>query len=226
VVAIGIVPLFLLGRMPYASSMDGAESNAISLTDPQGPDEDNNVESEQAPFTDEPLIDLQASQDQTLTDDDPFLTDYDFTTESFLTDNTPTDRPIWQEGGELALKLALVVGLIYVVLAGLRWLQRRTASSSSNGAAIRVLESTGLAPGQTLHLVVVGEKTLLIGATDQQLSILAELADIATPFSEETSEFEESLARVKPFSGPALDWEITMENLRTGVRRIREAARG
>jgi flagellar biogenesis protein FliO len=227
IVAIGIGQLFLLGRMPYASSMDEAETATISSTDVQGPEEDSDAESKPIPFMGEAISDPeQRTQVQDLTEADSFLTDYDFTTDSFLTDNTPADRPMWQAGGELALKLVLVIGLIYLVLAGLRWLQRRESRSTSNSAAIRILESTGLAPGQTLHLVVVGEKTLLIGATDQRLSILAELADIATSFSDETSELDESLTGVGPLAGPALDWEITMENLRTGVRRIREATGG
>ena len=58
----------------------------------------------------------------------------------------------------------------------------------------------GLAPGRTLHLVMAGEKTLLIGATDYHLSLLAELPNASAPVVEEAAiAFEEALQReIKP----------------------------
>jgi flagellar biogenesis protein FliO len=91
------------------------------------------------------------------------------------------------------------------------------------------LETTGLAPGRALHLVVVGEKTLLIGATDHQVSLLAELADVTTPLVEETSSFAATLAATTQQQSKAasfLDWQLALDNLRTSVQRIRQARQG
>lgn len=153
-----------------------------------------------------------------------FLPKYDPKATSFLTSSPEDERPLWISGGEFLLKLLLVIGLIYLALAGLRWLQKGRQQLATGGAAIRVLETTGLAPGRSLHLVVVGEKTLLIGATDHHLSVLAELADVVTPVSEETSEFEETLTQVTNRTDVASsrEWQAAFDNLRGSVQRIRQ----
>jgi len=103
---------------------------------------------------------------------DSFLADYDPAAPSLLATD---DRPLWQVTADLGVKLAFVIALIYGVIAALRWMQRHKLNSLSDSNAIHVLETTGLAPGRTLHLVEVGHKTLLIGATDHQLTLLTEL---------------------------------------------------
>lgn len=157
-----------------------------------------------------------------------FLAEYDPEANPFLADNSEAERPLWLIGGELALKLLLVIGLLYLALLGLRWLQRGQRKLAGHGAAIRVLETTSLASGRALHLVVVGEKTLLIGATDHQLSLLAELTEVATPLTEESSPFAETLAASQsqnPTSS-SLDWQAAFDNLRTTVQRIRPIGPG
>jgi flagellar biosynthetic protein FliO len=104
---------------------------------------------------------------------------------------TPADEDIFsiEYGLDIIAKLALVLGLLYLALYGLRRLQKnKNVQPSRNDTTINLLETTGLAPGRSLHLVVVGEKTLLIGATDQQISVLAELQDATIPVLEETEE--------------------------------------
>lgn len=156
-----------------------------------------------------------------------FLAEYDPKANPFLADSPGDERPLWLSGGELALKLLLVIGLVYLALLGVRWLQRSQRRLVSNGATIRVLETSGLAPGRALHLVVVGEKTLLIGATDHQISLLAELADVTAPV-EESSPFAETLATTQRQSSapPAPDWQAALDNLRASVRRIRTTGPG
>lgn len=156
--------------------------------------------------------------------EESFLAEYDAEAIPFLTENSADQKPFWMSAGEWVLKLFVVIGLIFLALAGLRWLQKGRIEVTAGGTTIRVLETTGLAPGRSLHLVVVGEKTLLIGATDHQLSLLAELADVNTPLSEEISSFDEALAQSKIGSGLSrpLDWQIAFDNLRATVQRIRQ----
>lgn len=81
------------------------------------------------------------------------------------------------------LKFGVVILLIYVSLLALRKWQFGRAGGVQRQMAI--LETTHLSPRQALHIVRVGEKTLLIGATDQSLTCLSELAAPATNVSGE-----------------------------------------
>lgn len=152
------------------------------------------------------------------------LPEYDPAADEALSlDQDPADaRPFWLVSAELALKLLLVIGLIYAALRGLRWLQGGRRRPSTGGATIRVLETVGLTPGHSLHLVVVGEKTLLLGATEQQLSLLAELAELL-PETEEEPLFDEMLgsAQDREAFGAGPDWQAALDGLRAGVRRLR-----
>lgn len=156
IVVFGVGGLLLLMQLAYPFLIDN-ESLSASVQ-------------EQSTVADVPPSE-SADQPQTA-DDEPFLADYDPSATSLLADD---DRPLWQVTADLAVKLAFVIALIYGVIAALRWMQRHKLSSMSNSNAIHVLETTGLAPGRTLHLVEVGHKTLLIGATDHQLTLLTEL---------------------------------------------------
>ena len=73
----------------------------------------------------------------------------------------------------ITLKLALVLALIY----GGMYLLRRwpTGWFAASKKRVALLETTRLSPRQALHLVQVGQRTLLIGATDQALTLLTEV---------------------------------------------------
>lgn len=161
-----------------------------------------------------------------------YLAEYDPMANDFLVGTTEDERPLWQEGGALALKLAVVISLVYIVLIGLRWLQKGNSTQASNGTTIRILESINLAPNRVLHLVIVGEKMLLIGATDQQVSLLTELADTKAPLAEDLTAFDEALSihtsdnqigEAQQSVAPAVEWQTTVNGLKTGLQRIREA---
>jgi flagellar biosynthetic protein FliO len=161
--------------------------------------------------------------------DDFLLAEYDATAAPFLETETD-DRPLWQISLDMGLKLAVVLGLIYVVVAGLRWLQRHRLNAAGQGVAIRVIETIGLAPGRSLHLVEVGHKTLLIGATDHQLSLLT---DLSTPPPEALAEAAPVLAddelddnQPLPEFEENLRWQVTLNGLRDNVQRIRDAVGG
>lgn len=177
--------------------------------------------------TDE-LLSPVAEQQQNDPNDESYLPQYDPKTVPFLANTSEDERPLWLSGGEFVLKLLLVIGLIYLALIGLRWLQKSRQQLATGGATIRVLETTGLAPGRSLHLVTVGEKTLLIGATDHHLSVLAELANVITPLPEEESVFAETLSKAagQMDSIPTQEWQTAFDNLRNSVQRIRQGMSG
>ena len=108
-------------------------------------------------------------------------------------------------------------------LAALRWLQRSSRHFAAKGSTVHVLETVGLAPGRTLHLIVVGNKTLLIGATDHQLSLLTELPDAALPLPQEDNAFDQALSRATETTSSLSEWQSVLDHLRAGVRRMRQA---
>ncbi|MCB0154877.1 MAG: flagellar biosynthetic protein FliO, partial [Anaerolineae bacterium] len=102
-------------------------------------------------------------------------------------------------------------------------------AAGPGGTTIRILETTGLAPGRSLHLVVVGEKTLLIGATEHQLSLLAEVSEASLPLPDEellvSPDFEMALAASQPAAQATSEWQMTMNHLRSGLHHLRESVR-
>ncbi len=71
------------------------------------------------------------------------------------------------------IKFGLVIGLLYAILYVVRrW---RGGVLVKTNHQLAVLETTHLSPRQALHLVRVGDQLLLIGATDQSLTFLADV---------------------------------------------------
>jgi len=153
------------------------------------------------------------------------LPEYDPATHNAVLGQAPDDRAWWLVAGDLALKLVVVVVLIYLVIAGLRWMQRNRRLAGSKGTTIRILETTGVAPGRALHLVVVGSKTLLIGSTEHHLSLLAEIPDVVAPLSDEDApSFDEAMGKAESASQPSPEWHTALDQLRAGVRLIRSSS--
>lgn len=80
----------------------------------------------------------------------------------------------------LLVSFGIVIGLIYLSLYALK---RFTSFSARKGRILRNVESLRLAPRQAVHLIQVGDRTFLIGATDGGLQTLAEveLEPVAEP---------------------------------------------
>ncbi|HTX74027.1 MAG TPA: flagellar biosynthetic protein FliO, partial [Rectinemataceae bacterium] len=74
----------------------------------------------------------------------------------------------------MIIVLALVLGVIY---AAYRLMRRLAKPRSTQESAVRLLGSTNLGPGKVLHIVGLGAKTYLIGATDASISLIAEVED-------------------------------------------------
>lgn len=83
-------------------------------------------------------------------------------------------------GLDLLVKLAAVLGLAYVSLA---LLKRYTYGSagSQRGNALRVIESTVLAPNRAVYLVRAGDREILLGVTPTQITPLSEWHTDSSP---------------------------------------------
>ncbi|MCC6267657.1 MAG: flagellar biosynthetic protein FliO [Dehalococcoidia bacterium] len=83
-------------------------------------------------------------------------------------------------GGELvslAWRLALVIVIIAVSIAALRWWGKKTAGPKSATGFLRVIDTLAISNGRTIHLVALGDRVIAIGATAQQLTLLNELSE-------------------------------------------------
>lgn len=70
----------------------------------------------------------------------------------------------------------LIVVLLLIVVSSFifrRWLQ--PGMGAGKNRQVRLVETIRLSPKQALHLVTVGNQQLLIGATDQGISLLTEV---------------------------------------------------
>ena len=94
--------------------------------------------------------------------------------------------------GNLLVSVVVNLGLIVLLIYGSLYLLRRWQGGNLARSArrIAVLETTRLSPKQALHLVRVGEQTLLIGASDAGLTLLSEV-EVSAP-----AEFATALSHV------------------------------
>lgn len=74
----------------------------------------------------------------------------------------------------MVVVLALVLGLIYVVY---RILKKAAGPKIAESQAVRILASSSLGPGKTLHVVALGSKGYLVGATDSSINLVAPIDD-------------------------------------------------
>jgi flagellar biogenesis protein FliO len=69
---------------------------------------------------------------------------------------------------------AAVIGVLALLGAGLHWLRRGPVAwpRNSSGRRLESLERLSLTPQHTLHLVRVGERTLLVSASPAGCAVL------------------------------------------------------
>lgn len=79
---------------------------------------------------------------------------------------------------DLVLKLGAVLALAYVSLAALK--RYTSGTVSQRGSLLEVLDSTTLGPNRAVYVVRAGQKRLVLGVTQHQITALAEL-DAAPP---------------------------------------------
>ncbi len=179
-----------------------------------------------------PTVVATAADEASTAPSDSFLPDYQSTLDPNVAALEADNRSFLQIGIDMAVKLAIVIALVYGLLLGLRWLQQFKNPIKTGGATIQVLETIGLAPGRSLHLIVVGEKTLLLGSTEQNIALLTELADAHIPLpdedlpaADEPASFETALTQTAvPVDVPAPPdaWQTTLSSLRHNVQEMRD----
>jgi len=75
----------------------------------------------------------------------------------------------------LLWRFALVGVAMAAAVAGLRWWTKRAASPRSTTGLMRVVDTLAVGNGRTIHLLALGERVLVVGATAQTLTYLTEL---------------------------------------------------
>lgn len=75
---------------------------------------------------------------------------------------------------DLTWKLLLVLGLAVLATRALRWLSIPTRAPDR---LLRVIARLPIGPQQSLVLIAVGRRRLLVGQSTQQLTLLAELGE-------------------------------------------------
>ncbi len=108
---------------------------------------------------------------------------------------------LWGAALRLFIGLALILPLVYVMTV----LYARWMTPGGQARAIRVIETVSLGPHRTISLIEVADRILVVGATTQQISTLAELTD---------PEIVERLRALKPRAGDAAFRRILAERLR------------
>lgn len=83
----------------------------------------------------------------------------------------------WYYAGVIVKMLAVLLLIVGGAVVLHRWQARR---ANQSGRQLRVVESVRLSPKQALHLVRIGDRCVLIGATDQSIALLSELESLET----------------------------------------------
>ncbi len=78
-------------------------------------------------------------------------------------------------GLDLFIKTIFVLGLMFVSLRVLKHWTERQRLGTATSTSISVMETTYLAPNRALHVVRVGTRLLLLGATASSIALLTEL---------------------------------------------------
>jgi flagellar protein FliO/FliZ len=75
----------------------------------------------------------------------------------------------------MALKLALVIAIVYVASLLLR--RANAGRLAASVGRLRVVETVALGQGRSLHVIAVGDRLLLVSATSQQVALLRDVTD-------------------------------------------------
>jgi flagellar protein FliO/FliZ len=76
------------------------------------------------------------------------------------------------------LRMVVVLALVLAAIYGFyRLMKRLSRPKMAEDSAVKILASTSLGPGRALHVVALGSKAYLIGATDSSVSLVAEVED-------------------------------------------------
>lgn len=111
----------------------------------------------------------------------------------FMNGSTETTRdplgstPLYFAGALIKLLVVLLLIVVSAILAR-RWFQPSLHGKSVR--QMRLVESVRLSPKQALHLVSVGDQQLLIGATDQNVTLITHVETSLDTAPAETTELQ------------------------------------
>lgn len=75
---------------------------------------------------------------------------------------------------DVLIKLVLVIALIYAVVFLLRSMQEKQMVAGKKRKMF-IEETLRLSPKQSIHLIAIGNRGLLVGSTDQAMNLIAEI---------------------------------------------------
>ena len=105
--------------------------------------------------------------------------------------------------GVLLLKtfvsLALVIALLIVFVMGLKWLQNKTQSGYHKVHSMSLYETLTLGPKKQLHLVKVLDHVILVGSSENTISLLLEMSE------EDKEKLADKKIKQRPFSKSLAD---------------------
>jgi len=130
----------------------------------------------------------------------------------------------------LLVRVVVSLGVVLAIMAGAAAVLRRSGVTGTTGgsrrglrrrhAPLEVIARHGLSRGSSIAVVRLGERALVLGITEHQVSLLKEIdpAELeAPPESEDPS--SPGTPRTPPTAGPgigagALPWKVALEQLR------------
>ncbi|MCS7220746.1 MAG: flagellar biosynthetic protein FliO [Anaerolineae bacterium] len=131
----------------------------------------------------------------------------------------------WRTALGVIGSLLLVVIAIYGTLWGIRAFLWRRGLTAARANWIQVWETVHLSPHRTLHLVEINGRLLVLGATDHQVSLLAEMdretVGKPSPFAAQLA----SIADEPMTSMPQVKMDAAFNRLREVIDRLRELGR-
>ncbi|RKY08475.1 MAG: flagellar biosynthetic protein FliO [Planctomycetota bacterium] len=94
--------------------------------------------------------------------------------------------------GELFFRMMLMVLLVIVLGAAAIYLSRKVLPGFTqlSGKRVRVVETVHLGPRKALHLVRIGNRQLLIGGTNENITRLADVTDALSEADSPVSQIE------------------------------------
>ena len=128
------------------------------------------------------------------------------------------EPPVYVTMVRFTLSLALVLGLAYATILGLKRFTGMKTAMGTVGRRIRVVENTPLGANRALHLVEIGQRRLVLASTPSQVNLIAEMSadELPEPTAPEPpAGFKEQLAS---FLGTKPDSENAAGNVAQMLR--------
>ncbi len=88
---------------------------------------------------------------------------------------------VFDLGIRVILSLVIISALIYMTVYALRFIQKKRQNAGTaapnHHALMQIMESMNLDASRKIHLVKVGKKILVVGSSENQVSLIAEIEE-------------------------------------------------